>query len=221
MSKRKTVPQDRKTRRLIARMEKLEQLVVKTNAVKQATTSAAYWSTGTNSLSSSVGAWASTSGGAKHAKSSPPQYMPPLTGDVFMTPHTVDELHWHIDVFQKLHPEIVCVEASPTSHDEQVFSKTQIGFTNVEDRDFFNKWIEQYLTKFGGDTDNMIPLPTDGTYPHTVTYGTADTADTLDNNELLTKWIWLMENCEGEVRKAGQVWFFALQSDAALFKLSL
>jgi hypothetical protein len=108
----------------------------------------------------------------------------------------------------------------------------QMAFYSESDKEVFETWMARYLEKFGAHNDLMLPAPLDGGFPFTVrsnfertrsanNQSLSNSASSDDSYEQkLEQWLWILENCEGEVRHAGDFWFFADKGDAALFKIA-
>jgi hypothetical protein len=233
MGKQKT-KLDRKTRRAIAHAIRNQVTSGSTGGnsyTKRASNTATF-----NVSSGNITGW-STSASANSIKggSAKPMkltYLPPITGSLFVSHHTSDDLHWHLKVAEKLLPDIDWTFVCRTTGENEV-SMDQMAFYSQADKETFETWMTSYLEKFGGHADLMLPAPLGGDFPYTVRSNFNRTRAATNNLSLsnsvssddsyeqqLEQWLWILDNCEGEVRHAGTFWFFADKGDAALFKIA-
>ena len=163
-----------------------------------------------------------------------PVELPPITGELHVSRYFIDDLNFHLRVFNALMPQIdYTMVARVAKRDEMSFD--QLCFYTPEDRDTFEAWMDEYLKKFDSHIDLMLPAPTNGAFPHTLrsnferrrtattNYSNSINAASSDDSheeQMLEQWLWILENCEGEARHAGSFWFFAEKGDATLFKLA-
>ncbi len=154
-----------------------------------------------------------TTSGKQYLKATPEYKKQPMI-EMPLYPVSLDlEIPQHLThhiVWKNLFPEIPF--AKLRRHDDEYQSSTQMYFFNASDRETFQIWLDNYLTKFTHATN--LPSPSDGVYPHVV-----QIAEQQYEAEVLLEWIWILQNCTDEVRYASPFWFFRNEDDATLYRM--
>ncbi len=223
---------DRKTRRAIENLVNQQVNQANTGSAKKSSFSlnSSGYITGTG-MSSGVSF--GSLGSAKASKADPIE-LPPITGQLHVSRYYIDDLRFHLRVFDEGNPQIDYTLVARSTEPNEI-SFDQLAFYSEADKLAFEGWMDRYLEKFGKHTDLLLPPPLDGAYPHTLrsnfnrkraataqnsSFNNAVSSDDLVEEQMLEQWVWILDNCEGEVRHAGAFWFFAENSDATLFKMA-
>jgi hypothetical protein len=156
-----------------------------------------------------------TTAGANSATSYEQILLPRITTDILVHPYDTQTFgHMHLTVFAHLFPKIdyifVTRRTKEISNGYEE-SLQQLGFFSARDYDTFTDWLEGYLKKFGPCTGHAYPPPIDGHYPFH--------APSKPHKSYEEEWLWIIDNCAGEVRHGSNLWLFADEDDACLFEL--
>lgn len=131
----------------------------------------------------------------------------------------------HIRAFVHFNPDVRFID----------IGNVRLAFMEKTDRDNYDAWYDDYIKKFGEAPNMAMPPPTDGVYPHLEAASNSSKPRIASTNSLSSSkgssgsssnyseydnWLWIMENCEDEVRYAGNNFYFASSSDAALYRLT-
>ncbi len=87
-------------------------------------------------------------------------------------------------------------------------------WTNEKEYSIARKWFDWYFAKFH-NRRRAYPQPVDF-YSEDSVFVPYESDEYIVRNE---HWIWILQNCRGEVRYTDNIWFFASKEDAILFRL--
>lgn len=134
----------------------------------------------------------------------------------------------HVRVFSHFYPNIKYID----------LGNRQLAFMKVEDRDAYDSWYTGYISKFASAEKMNMPPPIDRHYPHIepASFPTKSSkgsyvvsisgsspkssASNSSTNSEFDNWLWILENCQDEVRYGGNHFYFESKDDAALYHLA-
>ncbi len=145
-------------------------------------------------------------------------YLPPLTGQLYVSALRGSGLHFHISVMKHFYPAVRGILLSRTTGPNEASAPQYVFET---ERDFLEtqQWIETYMARFPKGLEQCLPPPIDGIYPH-LHVSNFYTGKHGYDAEMERQWCWILTNCQDEVRHTGDYWFFKNDEDVGLFKLA-
>jgi hypothetical protein len=131
---------------------------------------------------------------------------------------------FHLAVFLQVHNirhgyHIAVRRYDDSSHDTHYSAAVLF---NEEVKEIYEQWLTTYSTKVR-DFERALPIIQEGD----VINGTAiafkgkTRRDSCPDDKLFNEWLWIVENCEGQVYASNKCWIFEDNTDAIKYKLTM